>query len=217
MKATSESSVPRSTGHSSSRLEARGAAKTRTFLTHCLGLSALMVAGTRDRRGVVSDDPSGALWLTASTSSIDKRLSRDAAGRRTRVAARPSSQRSAREQPSGRGLLDSVCFTNQEVVDGVGPCPHVVLARFAGQEPHAEPPGEPDAARGQGPVQEVRSGTPVVIAEPAGEHRRLLAGVRDTRPHSSAGRHQLGSAPVSYTHLRAHETDSYLVCRLLLE
>src|SRR5665647_2010535 len=27
----------------------------------------------------------------------------------------------------------------------------------------------------------------------------------------------LSSAPVSYTHLRAHETDSYLVCRLLLE
>src|SRR5680860_1531343 len=26
-----------------------------------------------------------------------------------------------------------------------------------------------------------------------------------------------GSTPVSYTHLRAHETDSYLVCRLLLE
>src|SRR5665647_861411 len=26
-----------------------------------------------------------------------------------------------------------------------------------------------------------------------------------------------GVDPVSYTHLRAHETDSYLVCRLLLE
>src|SRR5664279_6062313 len=26
-----------------------------------------------------------------------------------------------------------------------------------------------------------------------------------------------GQGPVSYTHLRAHETDSYLVCRLLLE
>src|SRR5664279_3428621 len=26
-----------------------------------------------------------------------------------------------------------------------------------------------------------------------------------------------GPATVSYTHLRAHETDSYLVCRLLLE
>ena len=25
------------------------------------------------------------------------------------------------------------------------------------------------------------------------------------------------SNPVSYTHLRAHKTDSYLVCRLLLE
>ena len=27
----------------------------------------------------------------------------------------------------------------------------------------------------------------------------------------------IGIQPVSYTHLRAHETDSYLVCRLLLE
>ena len=30
-------------------------------------------------------------------------------------------------------------------------------------------------------------------------------------------RYMMYSAPVSYTHLRAHETDSYLVCRLLLE
>src|SRR5664279_6255689 len=29
--------------------------------------------------------------------------------------------------------------------------------------------------------------------------------------------HVVGSDPVSYTHLRAHETDSYFVCRLLLE
>src|SRR5664279_4857111 len=28
---------------------------------------------------------------------------------------------------------------------------------------------------------------------------------------------ELLDGPVSYTHLRAHETDSYLVCRLLLE
>ena len=27
----------------------------------------------------------------------------------------------------------------------------------------------------------------------------------------------INQGPVSYTHLRAHETDSYLVCRLLLE
>ena len=31
--------------------------------------------------------------------------------------------------------------------------------------------------------------------------------------HVDAGK----TTPVSYTHLRAHETDSYLVCRLLLE
>src|SRR5665647_698268 len=28
---------------------------------------------------------------------------------------------------------------------------------------------------------------------------------------------EAGTATVSYTHLRAHETDSYLVCRLLLD
>src|SRR5665647_2134152 len=31
------------------------------------------------------------------------------------------------------------------------------------------------------------------------------------------GRFGNGAVSVSYTHLRAHETDSYLVCRLLLE
>src|SRR5665647_3842835 len=31
-----------------------------------------------------------------------------------------------------------------------------------------------------------------------------------------AHRHPEPLSPVSYTHLRAHETDSYLVCRLLL-
>src|SRR5680860_1607979 len=37
---------------------------------------------------------------------------------------------------------------------------------------------------------------------------------KNRTPASSAPSAQ---APVSYTHLRAHETDSYLVCRLLLE
>src|SRR5665647_3658534 len=38
-------------------------------------------------------------------------------------------------------------------------------------------------------------------------------------PWSSIGPPSLyrSQGPVSYTHLRAHETDSYLVCRLLLE
>src|SRR5680860_1289097 len=35
--------------------------------------------------------------------------------------------------------------------------------------------------------------------------------------HQSAEQRLRRVGPVSYTHLRAHETDSYLVCRLLLE
>src|SRR5665647_506153 len=37
-----------------------------------------------------------------------------------------------------------------------------------------------------------------------------------TTINSSPFAPQLAFTPVSYTHLRAHETDSYLVCRLLL-
>src|SRR5665647_3634317 len=42
-----------------------------------------------------------------------------------------------------------------------------------------------------------------------GRVRWLGSGAWPMRTHSSVA--------VSYTHLRAHETDSYLVCRLLLE
>src|SRR5680860_629034 len=38
----------------------------------------------------------------------------------------------------------------------------------------------------------------------------VVSGFGDVPPYP-------GLLPVSYTHLRAHETDSYLVCRLLLE
>src|SRR5665647_3787528 len=51
--------------------------------------------------------------------------------------------------------------------------------------------------------------------------RRGLEGELEGAPPSlrCASRVAIGLAfgPVSYTHLRAHETDSYLVCRLLLE
>src|SRR5664279_6387643 len=40
----------------------------------------------------------------------------------------------------------------------------------------------------------------------AGGKERVRSFIERHHPH-----------PVSYTHLRAHETDSYLVCRLLLE
>ena len=38
-----------------------------------------------------------------------------------------------------------------------------------------------------------------------------------TTLHGNSSRLLHAAEPVSYTHLRAHETDSYLVCRLLLE
>src|SRR5665647_3931740 len=39
----------------------------------------------------------------------------------------------------------------------------------------------------------------------------------DRRPQNVRARTVVPVVSVSYTHLRAHETDSYLVCRLLLE
>src|SRR5680860_1189989 len=45
----------------------------------------------------------------------------------------------------------------------------------------------------------------------------LEGGVVISHPHPLHGGTMLNPVAVSYTHLRAHETDSYLVCRLLLE
>ena len=44
------------------------------------------------------------------------------------------------------------------------------------------------------------------------ERDQELGGILNQCIHNGFGLHS-----VSYTHLRAHETDSYLVCRLLLE
>src|SRR5664279_4031190 len=54
------------------------------------------------------------------------------------------------------------------------------------------------------------------------EVRRLTdgppgVGSRHIFTRTLMGRRMTGENAVSYTHLRAHETDSYLVCRLLLE
>src|SRR5664279_5836967 len=53
-------------------------------------------------------------------------------------------------------------------------------------------------------------GQPVVIENRAGAGGTIGAAVVAAAPSD-------GYTSVSYTHLRAHETDSYLVCRLLLE
>src|SRR5680860_1913668 len=65
-----------------------------------------------------------------------------------------------------------------------------------------------------------------VAAHPDDENTRLISylsnGIHARTGYLSltrgdGGQNLIGPEPVSYTHLRAHETDSYLVCRLLLE
>src|SRR5665647_3170615 len=57
----------------------------------------------------------------------------------------------------------------------------------------------------------LRGDSPTIDLREAPWRNRVLTDV-----HVS-GKYVLTAPPVSYTHLRAHETDSYLVCRLLLE
>ena len=45
----------------------------------------------------------------------------------------------------------------------------------------------------------------------------LLKNISKTGGHLASNLGMVELTAVSYTHLRAHETDSYLVCRLLLE
>ena len=54
-----------------------------------------------------------------------------------------------------------------------------------------------------------RSDIPVITPYNPLDKRNLAESVASAMLHTPV--------PVSYTHLRAHETDSYLVCRLLLE
>src|SRR5680860_1617697 len=84
----------------------------------------------------------------------------------------------------------------------------------------------------------ITRGISPMIARPMFSEYRLIPGPEEAviarRPAATAPRHipmdEISSSPwmttpprpgssftVSYTHLRAHETDSYLVCRLLLE
>src|SRR5664279_5134343 len=63
-------------------------------------------------------------------------------------------------------------------------------------------------------------------AHPSGQHpecllekrsRMPVGGIQPRHRTFGLGNRPCRCRPVSYTHLRAHETDSYLVCRLLLE
>src|SRR5680860_1811189 len=77
-------------------------------------------------------------------------------------------------------------------------------------EEHVHPPRGLDAGHTlDDRLQPARIGT--VLAR----HEPVARALEDRESLGLLGHH--GHEPVSYTHLRAHETDSYLVCRLLLE
>ena len=73
---------------------------------------------------------------------------------------------------------------------------------------------------GGDPWEDVR---PAIVICPGGGYHCVCEyweGERLAMAYAAAGFNAIVvnyTTPVSYTHLRAHETDSYLVCRLLLE
>src|SRR5665647_907748 len=137
----------------------------------------------------------GVITARARTWRGGRRKQRPRGGRRTkhlgvnRLTARKSSQRIAEERASRK-------FPNLEVLNSY----------WVGQD-------------GKSKWYEI------ILIDP--NHPRILTDSslnwiassprRAFRGKTSAGRKGRGLRTVSYTHLRAHETDSYLVCRLLLE
>src|SRR5665647_3533464 len=92
--------------------------------------------------------------------------------------------------------------------------------RFGPQDQHLKRTIAPNSRRSE-PHQRCRPHPP--NRSKAG--KQGLRALRQCRPYEPClhpdpilpGSPRTGARPVSYTHLRAHETDSYLVCRLLLE
>src|SRR5664279_560442 len=92
------------------------------------------------------------------------------------------------------------------------PHPGLVLREYLGKSPVSTPPEHLGVSRVT--PSRVLNGRPGVSADLA----LRLADALGTSPELWAGmqsQYDLWVASVSYTHLRAHETDSYLVCRLL--
>src|SRR5450756_2345272 len=96
--------------------------------------------------------------------------------------------------PEMRGAITDARPTE---VGKIGPMPNPVATRAHRTRP------------GSAVVKAARSDA-AVIADPAASSQRLLTRKTPSRTLDT-------SRPVSYTHLRAHETRHDLVCRLLLE
>src|SRR5680860_1704823 len=86
----------------------------------------------------------------------------------------------------------------------------------------ARPTGETDQVASSWEI--MASSARWVLSSPAGTILKVLATKSCTSRAGACNRalpsgelSSMITTAVSYTHLRAHETDSYLVCRLLLE
>src|SRR5664279_4698427 len=83
------------------------------------------------------------------------------------------------------------------------------------QRPADTPPGTD-----QGPSDQRHRAPSTPDGSRAATQSTTAASTASDRGHTQRNlepsRKSLNLNPVSYTHLRAHETDSYLVCRLLL-
>src|SRR5680860_1920269 len=105
-----------------------------------------------------------------------------------------------REGRAGMGQLVSGIHLGRSLfrITNAGLAKRVVSAHEQGSIERLRPSPPPHGVAGAGPLRSTRHGH----SHPG----RTAAVLHWRRPY-----------PVSYTHLRAHETDSYLVCRLLLE
>src|SRR5665647_3780794 len=93
-----------------------------------------------------------------------------------------------------------------------------LIDRIFGSRPHAEADEylELDLGEYEEVVEEEPAGTYVKVAELINVSN--LTSLKDEVYKGNIVIIDIAHIkPVSYTHLRAHETDSYLVCRLLLE
>src|SRR5664279_2646073 len=145
-----------------------------------------------------------------------ERVGRD---RRSRQGSEDANPSEAKPRPEGRAREDSAVADNR--VRGIAPKVH------GGRASARDCADADNGAARTLPMTEVRHANPVLV-EP--DHLVVAAlvlaqgcdwieQVLGVRPqpggqHAAMGTHNALLSPVSYTHLRAHETDSYLVCRL---
>src|SRR5665647_1213049 len=155
-----------------------------------LGCSAIAATGSR-----VS---------SASTLMSTPTRSQDATGPPPQDADRPNRPRADAEQQDGDGDAEQHGGRGEERIGALG-------------RHRQEPAGAQREVGGEGQHQRPRLEHQTAGGPSFGQLRAVLAVGRLTASGPGPPGKPRALHAVSYTHLRAHETDSYIVCRLLLE